>query len=559
MTLKRVAPKAAPTLVDDQTLSAPDTRTRSIWLTQLVLAASVVIIGVLVVALRPSLFGVWNFVVGILAIIVVTVATLAVPWARLPREAVLVVVFLDTLAIGLMASNTELRFGYLWVFPVMWVAMYFPATMLGAVLATIGVILLLDSTSNPDSNAALRIFIVLLSLGFIGITAHLAMRQMRALRRVLQRQARRLSETLDRRSGQERRTNEILNGVDAGVARVSLSGSLLMINDAFARLYGLDPRDVSQPAKSVEYTGLRGMPVPLSERPLARAARGEIFTDARVWVFTATGEWRVLSVSSKRLSGLDREDASMLLLAYDVTAITHAQRERERLSAIASHELKHPLTVMIGNADLALEDPDLSPRIRERLETILRASERVLEMTSSMLKSSRTAFEGRESYDDIDVRQIVVDSVDSFRPTATAHDVTIALDVHEPLPATADGFRMRQVVDNLVSNAIKYTPRDGDVRITGSMDDDIVTLTVSDTGIGISPDDLPSIMTPYFRTDTAKDTASGTGLGLGITREIIAAHGGTLAIDSELGSGTTVTVQLPRFAPASRGAEKEDS
>ena len=134
-------------------------------------------------------------------------------------------------------------------------------------------------------------------------------------------------------------------------------------------------------------------------------------------------------------------------------------------------------------------------------------AERVLEMTSSMLKSSRTAFEGRESYDDIDVRQIVVDSVDSFRPTATAHDVTIALDVHEPLPATADGFRMRQVVDNLVSNAIKYTPRDGDVRITGSIDDDIVTLTVSDTGIGISPDDLPSIMTPYFRTDTAKDTA----------------------------------------------------
>nr|BFF09011.1 hypothetical protein GCM10025699_03140 [Microbacterium flavescens] len=268
-----------------------------------------------------------------------------------------------------------------------------------------------------------------------------------------------------------------------------------------------------------------------------------------MWVFTGGGEWRVLSVSSKRLSGLGREDASMLLLAYDVTAITHAQRERERLSAIASHELKHPLTVMIGNADLALEDPDLSPRLRERLETILRASERVLEMTSSMLKSSRTAFEGRESYDDIDMRQIVVDSVDSFRPTASAHDVVIQLDVNEPLPATADGFRMRQVIDNLVSNAIKYTPRDGDVRIAGALDGDTVSLTVSDTGIGISAEDLPNIMTPYFRTSTAKDTASGTGLGLGITREIVAAHGGTLTIESDLGSGTTVTVKLPRFAP----------
>lgn len=536
-------------LADEAALGAPDSRTRSIWLTQLVLAASVVIITVLVVALQPELFRQWNFTAGILALIALTIATLAVPWARLPKDAVLVIVFLDTLAIGLVASNTELRLGYLWVFPVMWAAMYFPAVVLAGVLALIGVILLFDSTSAPSSTSAMRIFIVLLSLTFIGITAHLVMRQMKALRRLLQRQARRLSDTVDRRSEQERRTNEILNGVDAGVARVSLGGSVLTVNDAYARLYGVDPQNLALPAKSVEYTGLRGMPVPLSERPLSRASRGEVFTDARVWVFTGDGEWRVLSVSSKRLSGSDREEANMVLLAHDVTAITHAQRERERLSAIASHELKHPLTVMIGNADLALEDEDLTPRIRERLETILRASERVLEMTSSMLKTSRTAFSGRESYDDIDVRQIVLDSVDSFRPTASAHDVTIDLDVHEALPATADGFRMRQVIDNLVSNAIKYTPRDGDVRIAGALDADTVSLTVADTGIGISPEDLPNIMTPYFRTATAKDTATGTGLGLGITREIVAAHGGTLTIESELGEGTTVTVRLPRFAP----------
>ncbi len=530
-------------------LGAPDSRTRSIWLTQLVLAASVVIISVLVAALQPELFASWKFIVGSLAIIALTIATLAVPWSRLPKNAVLAVPFLDAIAIGFVASQTELRFGYLWVFPVMWVAMYFRAVVLGGLLATIGIILLVDSAMTTSSTSALRIFIVLLSLTFIGITAHLAMRQMGALRRVLQRQARRLAETLDRRSAQERRTTEILNGVDAGVARVSPAGTMLMVNDAYARLYGLDPLDVNLPAKSVEYTGLRGMPVPLSERPLARAARGEVFTDARVWLFTGEGEWRVLSVSSKRLSGSDRDDASVLLLAHDVTAITHAQRERERLSAIASHELKHPLTVMIGNADLALEDEDVSPRTRERLETILRASERVLEMTSSMLKTSRTAFEGRESYDDIDVRQIVIDSVDSFRPTATAHDVAIDLEVHQALPATADGFRMRQVVDNLVSNAIKYTPREGDVRIVGSLDDDTVSLTVSDTGIGIAPEDLPNIMTPYFRTSTAKETASGTGLGLGIAREIVAAHGGTLTIESEPGAGTSVTVQLPRFAP----------
>lgn len=526
--------------------AAPGTRTRSIWLTQLVLAASVVMICVLVLALQPELFARWNFALGMLALIVLTMVTLAIPWARLPRHAVLAVPFLDALAIGLVASDTELRFGFLWVFPVMWVAMHFRILHLAGMLALIGVILLVDSTSAPSDVATMRIFTVLLSLTFIGITAHLAMRQTHALRRLLGRQAGRLTVALDRASAQERRTNEILNGVDTGVARLSPAGEVLAVNDAYARLYGLDPLDPSVPARSVEYTELRGMPVPPSARPFARAARGELFADARVWLFTQAGEWRVLSVTAKPLAASDDEDASILLVVHDVTAITHAQRERERLSAMASHELKHPLTVMIGNAELALETEDLSPKMRQRLEAIVSASERMLEMTNSMLHTSRTAFSAREAFDDLDLRQIVVDSVDSFRATANAHEVDIALELDERLPVTADGFRVRQVVDNLVSNAIKYTSREGRVRVTGELHGDTVSLIVSDNGIGIAASDLPNILTPYFRTEKAKETASGTGLGLGITREIIAAHGGTLSIDSEAGIGTTVSVRLPR-------------
>jgi two-component system phosphate regulon sensor histidine kinase PhoR len=530
--------------------TAPGTRTRSIWLTQLVLAASVVMLCVLVLVLQPELFARWNFALGMLSLIVLTLATLAIPWARLPRQAVLAIPFLDALAIGLVASNTELRFGFLWVFPVMWVAMHFRVAYLAVMLALIGAILLVDSTAAPSNQAALRIFTVLLSLTFIGITAHLAMRQTHALRRLLSRQAGRLTVALGRASAQERRTNEILNGVDTGVARLSPSGEVLAVNDAYARLYGLDPLDPSLPARSVEYTELRGMPVPPSARPFARAARGELFVDAREWLFTQAGEWRVLSVTAKPLAASDDEDASILLVVHDVTAITHAQRERERLSAMASHELKHPLTVMIGNAELALETEDLTPKMRQRLEAIVSASERMLEMANSMLHTSRTAFSAREAFDDLDLRQIVVDSVDSFRATANAHEVEIALELDERLPVTADGFRVRQVIDNLVSNAIKYTAREGRVRVVGELDGPMVSLVVSDTGIGIAANDLPNILTPYFRTEKAKETASGTGLGLGITREIIAAHGGTLSIDSEAGVGTTVSVRLPRSARA---------
>lgn len=539
------------------TVAMPGARTRSIWLTQLVLAASVVMLCVLVLALRPELFARWNFSGGMFTLIAVTVATLAVPWSRLPRNAVLAVPFVDTVAIGLVAGNTDLRFGFLWAFPVMWVAMHFRVVWLAGVLALIGGILLFYSTTSPSTDSALRIIIVLLALTFIGITAHLAMRQTRSLRRLLGRQAGRLTVALGRASDQERRTNEILNGVDTGVARLSPSGDILAVNDAYARLYGLDPLDRSLPARSVEYTELRGMPVPPSARPFARAARGELFSDARVWLFTQAGEWRVLSVTAKPLAVTEDDDASILLVVHDVTAITHAQRERERLAAMASHELKHPLTVMIGNAELALETEDLSPRMRQRLEAIVGASERMLEMTNSMLHTSRTAFSGRESFDDLDLRQIVVDSVDSFRATANSHDVDIALTLDERLPVTADGFRVRQVIDNLVSNAIKYTAREGRVKIVGTLEGDTVMLTVADNGIGISATDLPNILTPYFRTQQAKEKAAGTGLGLGITREIIAAHGGTLDIDSVEGAGTTVCVRIPRSDVAAAAARTE--
>ncbi|GAA5204970.1 sensor histidine kinase [Microbacterium kyungheense] len=535
-------------------VGTPDARTRSIWLTQLVLAASVLITAILVMVLQPATFGKWNFLVGTLAVVVLTLATLAAPWSRLPAPAVLAVPFADALAIGLVSSGTELRLGYLWVFPVMWVAMHFRAAALAVMLSLIGLILLVDSTVTPGSIAALRVFVVLISLTFIGITAHLALRRTRSLRRLLRRQAGRLTATLGRRSDQERRTMEILNGIDTGIVRLSEAGSVLAVNDAYSRLYGLDRLDPTLPARSVEYTGLRGMPVPYSERPFSRAARGETFTDASVWLFTAEGEWRALSVTAKRLAARGDEDAGVLLLVHDVTALTYAQRERERFTAMASHELKHPLTVMIGNAELALELDDLTPRTRERFESIIAASDRMLTMTESLVTTSRRGFGGRDEVDDIDLRLIVLDSVASFRATAASADIAIDVRADEPLPIAADGFRMRQVVDNIVSNAIKYTQSDGEVRIRAAVDGGSVVLTVADTGIGIDPDDLPRVLTPYFRAAEAKEKAGGTGLGLGISNDIVQAHGGTLSLESEAGAGTTVTVRLP-LAETPRAAD----
>lgn len=533
-------------------------RTRSIWLTQLSLAGAVVVIALMVMVLAPALFGQPHFLVGTALVLALTTFTIGAPWARMPKNAVIAIPFLDAIAIGLLSYSTDLRLGFLWAFPVMWAGMHFRVPVLAAMLGVIGVLIGFDLFYGSASNTALRAFVVLSTLAFIGITAHLAMRQVRASRRLMARQSRRLQTTVERRSEQERRTNEILNVVDIGVARVATSGPTLSINSTYGRLYGIDPRDPEQPARSVEYSSHRGMPVPPSDRTLARAARGDTFHDRRVWIFTTDGQWRTLSVTAKRLRSSLHEEETILLLVHDVTAVTHAQRERERLAAIASHELRHPLTVMIGTAELALEDETMSPKAVERFQKLLDASERMLEMTQQML-GPRSAVRSEAPPVDpsprekTDLQPILIDSVASYEQVGRAKDVRVSLSTTGRLRAVVDGFRIRQVFDNLVSNAVKYTVTGGEVDITAGIEGDDVVVSIADTGIGIAPEDIPRVLTPYFRTAEAKKTATGTGLGLGITREIVEAHGGSLTIDSALGEGTVITVRLPRGVAEAKG------
>lgn len=534
-------------------MSAPfvvDGRTRSIWLTQLSLAATVVIISVMLMYVDLVLFARPNVLAGIALITAITTVTMGAPWSRWPKNAVLVIPFLDVVAIGFLASGTDLRFAFLWAFPVMWVGMHFSLLALGGMLALIAALTVVDAFLDTTAATGIRILIVICTLSFVGISSHIAMRQVGAARLVVNRQAERLRRTVVRRSEQERQTAQILDAVDIGVARIAADGRILSVNTAYSRLFGIDVRTPEQPARSVEYAAHGGMPVAPAHRPISRARRGETFSNELVWVFTMSGAWLALSMTAKRLATSEDEDATILLLAQDVTPIAQAQRQRERLTAIASHELRHPLTVLIGQSELGLEDTDLK-RSHRRFETILHASERMLEMTQKMLRTSDEE-SPTQRWSETDLTRILADSVETYGAVGGAKSVRVTLDTHGELRAVVDAQRIRQVVDNLVSNAVKYTLEGGEVHVSGSVEGGDVVITVQDTGIGIASDDLQRVLTPNFRTAAAKATAPGTGLGLGITSDIVAAHGGTLAIDSEPDAGTIVSVRLPRRGPKER-------
>lgn len=549
--LERMAPPrsvspALPNGVRDDEGSGPGGRTRSVWLLQLVLGASVMITVLLVQVIEPSLFAYWSFSSGIGIVIALTAVSIVVPWHKLPRAAVSVIPFGDIIAIGLMSVGTDLRFGFFWVFPIMWIATHFALASLVSALGAVGVIILLDATLNATGpSSALRFLVVLLSLTFIAINSYLFTRQTRAFKQLLQRQARRLQGTLQRVSGQERRVSQMLNGLDTGIARLSAEGEVLALNDTYVALYGMKRDEPLRPGGTVEYATLRGEPLPDNERPFVRASRGEQFEDERVWLFDARGEWRALSVSTRRLVSAD-EPESTLLIVHDVTALIESERARERLAATVSHELRNPLTAIIGHADLALDASDLTPKAREQLEVIAAAGERMQKLISEILATSRGVFRESATPAVADAGHIIASALESFRPTATARRVRL----HEELPETAqvagDGFRLRQAVDNILSNAIKYTPSGGTIRVSGEVSPDDVILRFADTGIGIHPDDLDRVFDPYFRARTARESEiPGTGLGMGIIRSIVEEQGGSLFLESELGVGTTVTVILP--------------
>jgi signal transduction histidine kinase len=135
---------------------------------------------------------------------------------------------------------------------------------------------------------------------------------------------------------------------------------------------------------------------------------------------------------------------------------------------------------------------------------------------------------------------------ETARPYAASKDIDVDVDIQPGIATRGDYVRLGQAVDNLVSNAIKYTPEHGDVAIKMTREGEIATIEVSDTGIGIPALEKDQMFVRFFRTSNARESGiEGTGLGLAITREIIEAHGGTISFDSVEGSGTTFRITLP--------------
>ncbi len=247
-------------------------------------------------------------------------------------------------------------------------------------------------------------------------------------------------------------------------------------------------------------------------------------------------------------------DASLQHAHEDELAAARSEAEassagKTQFLASMSHELRTPLNAVIGFSDIMRQQlfGPLSEKYTEYSQLIWESGQHVLDMINDVLDMSK--IEARK-YDlmleEFDIREPVSAALRLVR--GQAHDKRI--DIKSRLPSgpvdiTADQRAVKQIALNLLSNAIKFTPRGGAVTLDLRQDGDMVELMITDTGIGIAPDDLGRLGQPYEQAGAADQKAMGTGLGLSIVKAMAALHKGTMTLDSTLGEGTVVTVRLP--------------
>jgi signal transduction histidine kinase len=247
----------------------------------------------------------------------------------------------------------------------------------------------------------------------------------------------------------------------------------------------------------------------------------------------------------------------------DVTAErrAHQQLEQAREAAEAasqakslflanmSHELRTPLNAVIGLADLLLLERDpLTERQREYLEGITSSGRHLLALVNDVLDLAKIEA-GKQELDlqSIPIHDAIEEGMSAIVPLATARGVILEPATIVAVPnVRADRVRLRQILYNLISNAVKFTAKGGIVRIRARRDEDRVSIAVIDTGVGIAPADLSRLYRAFEQlTLPSGDRPQGTGLGLALTKRLVEMHGGTIDVESELGRGTTFTVRIP--------------
>ncbi len=340
---------------------------------------------------------------------------------------------------------------------------------------------------------------------------------------------------------------QIIESVYAGLIMVARNGRIMQINQSAKEMLQLD---------GVDFTGKTFTEVIVSDR--VKEILNEALQDgSEVATEIETGSGPDANVYQSQSTPVRADDGSIIgavAIFNDITEIRSLERMKTAFVSTVSHELRTPLTSIKGFISTLLADVDGyydSVTTREFYEIIDQECDRLTRLISDLLNVSR--IEAGRALDlnpkPVQLSSLIEKVVASQRSYASKHEL-ITVDIDNLPIIVADEDKVDQILTNLTSNAIKYSPEGGKVTIKGSYDDGRVLIAVSDEGIGIPKEHLSKVFDRFHRVDN-RDTreVGGTGIGLFLVKHLVDAHGGEVWIDSEVGKGTTFTFSLPKTPP----------
>jgi len=344
-------------------------------------------------------------------------------------------------------------------------------------------------------------------------------------------------------AGEKAQLGAILAGMNEGVVAVDADRRIVHMNAAAKDLFcrpaercvGAPVWKILRPAELVE----------MLEETLGSGREREME------VHLGGGGASAKKTMEVRTAPLRGGEGGAVLVFHDVTRLRHLENMRRDFVANVSHEIKTPLASIRGMVETMIDDPEMEEATQARfLQRILRQTQRMGDLIKDLLALSR--FENEEVplvLDRIDMGRTVLESVEQVRPAATAKELHLETEVPEGenLMVWADPEALRQVFDNLLGNAVRYTPEGGALTVSVGTTGSRVWAEVADTGVGVGEEHLDRIFERFCRVDRDRSRElGGTGLGLSIVKHVMARLGGGVTVQSRVGEGSRFRVHLPR-------------
>ncbi len=368
------------------------------------------------------------------------------------------------------------------------------------------------------------------------------------LARAFERMAVRLRERLEEQARERSKLAVILDRVAEGVLAIDGDERLLQCNGVARAMLGVvDGDGIGRPL--VE---LVRAPDLVEALRLRDAVPGEDGTRSREVRLLLSGRERVLLVRAAPLP-----EGGVVAALLDVTELRRLETVRRDFVANVSHELKTPLAAMRGLVETLVDDPEMEATTRQRfLGKLGHHVGRLADLAVDLLHLARAESDGPMPRVELDLMPAAQQAVERFSGPAQSKSIELAAAL-APSPAFVDPLAIEQILDNLVDNALKYTPAGGRVAVRTATEAGMALLEVADSGVGIEPSEQARVFERFYRVDKARSRdVPGTGLGLSIVKHLVEANGGSIELESWPGRGSTFRIRFP-MPPAGGDAAKE--